>query len=352
MKRLLCALVLTFTGAAQAAAPALPGLGAELDKTSVSGLSSGAFMTSQFFVAYSDIMVGAGVIAGGPYLCAMSYPSNTFLQNATTTCMNPLTASTAPPAAHLVTLAKGFAGKGEIADLGNLKNDRLYVFSGKSDKVVSTLVVNQTVAFYKAAGVPQEAIRYDTSVNAGHAIVTDAPKDTRCDVTAPPFINDCDFEQSTRIIEQIYPGSKGPAATEPKAVPFDQREFINSSNTSMSDTAYYYAPKACREGKHCPVHVVLHGCLQGDKVIGDKYYNGTGYNQMADANDIIMLYPQVQPSQLSPFNPQGCWDFWGYSSPGSTTPDFYSRNAPQIKAIYQMVERLASAPTNTSEVGQ
>lgn len=37
----------------------LNGYGADLTKTSVSGLSSGAFMTSQFHVAYSDKLVGA-----------------------------------------------------------------------------------------------------------------------------------------------------------------------------------------------------------------------------------------------------------------------------------------------------
>ncbi|WP_115720612.1 extracellular catalytic domain type 2 short-chain-length polyhydroxyalkanoate depolymerase [Gallaecimonas mangrovi] len=327
-----------------AAAPPLPALGADIQQTSVSGLSSGAFMTSQLFVAHSDIMIGAGIIAGGPYLCAMSWPSLSLLVNATTTCMNPLTASVAPPVAHLVSLTKGVEKKGEIDSLSNLAKTRLYVFSGESDTTVTTLVVNRTVDYYKALGVPEDAIAYNTSVNAGHAIITDDPNDTSCAKTAPPFINDCDFEQASRIIKQIFPNAKAAADTSPKAVAFNQAAFFSGNQTSMSDTAYYYAPKACLAGKHCPVHVVLHGCEQGATEIGDKYYDHTGYNQMADANDIIMLYPQVQKSAQSPFNPKGCWDFWGYSSGATVTPDFYSRNAPQIKAIFSMIERLASAP--------
>ena len=54
------------------AAEALPKLGADLAATSVSGLSSGAFMAGQIEVAHSKDIVGAGIVAGGPYACAES----------------------------------------------------------------------------------------------------------------------------------------------------------------------------------------------------------------------------------------------------------------------------------------
>jgi hypothetical protein len=43
-----------------------------IDKTqiSVSGISSGGFMAHQFHVAHSSNVMGAGVVAGGPYYCA------------------------------------------------------------------------------------------------------------------------------------------------------------------------------------------------------------------------------------------------------------------------------------------
>src|SRR5262245_36550191 len=50
----------------------LPALGVRLDQTSVSGLSSGAYMAGQFQLAHSRIVVGAALIAGGPYGCAES----------------------------------------------------------------------------------------------------------------------------------------------------------------------------------------------------------------------------------------------------------------------------------------
>jgi len=39
----------------------------------------------------------------------------------------------------------------------------------------------------------------------------------------------------------------------------------------------------------------------------------SGYNELAEKNDIVILYPQAETSTLFPFNPKGCWDWWGYS---------------------------------------
>lgn len=328
---------------AQAQPPAtrLPASGAAIQETSVSGLSSGAFMTSQLYVAFSDIMVGAGIVAGGPYLCAKSWAGNSLMENATSTCMNPLTARSGPNTPALVEKTNWLAEYGYIAPLSNLKDDRIYLYSGTSDRTVTTTVVNQTKAFFQSVGVPEASIKYEKG-KAGHALITNNSADTSCPLTKPPFINDCDFEQSATILEQIYPGLKPPAEQlSSPIIAFDQSEFLDSAYTSMSDTAYAYVPAACRNGTSCRIHVVLHGCKQGAQVIGDKYYAQTGYNQLAEANDLIILYPQVQPSTSTPLNPQGCWDFWGYSSPNNPTPDYFTRNAPQLRAIHKMIVRLA-----------
>jgi len=46
------------------------------------------------------------------------------------------------------------------------------------------------------------------------------------------------------------------------------------------------------------------------KIIGDKYVRHAGYNEVGELNDIIIIYPQATPT---PVNPQGCWDWWGYT---------------------------------------
>src|SRR4051794_25444339 len=56
----------------------------DITSTTVSGLSSGAFMAQQFHFAESDIVSGAAIIAGGPYYCARGR-----LVFATDKCMQP-----------------------------------------------------------------------------------------------------------------------------------------------------------------------------------------------------------------------------------------------------------------------
>lgn len=147
--------MLLSVASAEAQTVKLPACGAEIRKTSVSGLSSGAFMTSQLYVAFSEIMVGAGIVAGGPYLCAKSWAGNSLLVNATTTCMHPLTAGSGPNTPLLARYAATLAEYGQIAPLKNLEDDRIYIFSGTRDEIVTTTVVNQTREFFKAVGVPE-----------------------------------------------------------------------------------------------------------------------------------------------------------------------------------------------------
>ena len=47
---------------------------------SVSGISSGGFMAHQFHVAHSQDLMGAGIIAGGPYNCAQGSLNRAMLQ--------------------------------------------------------------------------------------------------------------------------------------------------------------------------------------------------------------------------------------------------------------------------------
>ncbi len=326
------------TESAISAPAALPALNADLSQTSISGLSSGGFMAAQYEVAFSNSIVGAGIVAGGPFYCSGSFSSNSFIMNATTTCMRPI--GPGPDAAKLLEHAQLFAKEGKIDDLTGLKKHKVYIFSGTKDNTVTTKVVDQTMRFLELAGVPKENITYVKTKSSGHALITNNANDVACEITAPPFINDCDMYQAHDILKQIY-GNINPPSNKlnGKFIAFNQREFIDSDRSSMDDEAFAYVPASC-EKSQCKVHVALHGCQQGAAVIGDRYYKTTGYNEMADSNNIIVLYPQVKPSKSVPLNPRGCWDFWGYSSPDSAHPNFFSKDAPQIKAIDKMVKRL------------
>ena len=47
------------------------------------------------------------------------------------------------------------------------------------------------------------------------------------------------------------------------------------------------------------------------KWLDDEYAKMTGYNEVAELNNIIVIYPQATSNFLDS-NPNGCWDWWGY----------------------------------------
>lgn len=347
-------------------APPLRGFNADLSQCSISGLSSGAFMTVQMHLAHSAHFVGAGIIAGGPFRCAESFRAaapiaeDAYTLNALYTCMNPLIPQTGPQAKKLAEVARQTADAGLIDDVKNLSGNKIYIFTGSEDKVVYSDVVNTTREFYELLGVPAKNIRYVSDVPAGHSIITDNPEDSPLPLNQPPYINNGGFMQSWDILTHIYGPLEAPAKSlSGSIVRFDQTEFFDAEErASMSDFAYAYVPKAVAEGAPCRVHIALHGCKQGYNYInyvngradaqnsppyGDRYFTTTGYNQIADTNDLIVLYPQAQGTDTDTVqNPDGCWDWWGYTSEDPEHPDYYSKDAIQIRAIHRMLERLGA----------
>jgi poly(3-hydroxybutyrate) depolymerase len=307
----------------------------DLERSSVSGLSAGAYMAVQMHVAFSATLVGAGIIAGGPFYCTEG--SRFALWFYLSRCTHPFFWVPAPNAARLAQAAQGFAAGGEIDELRHLRNDRVYIFSGGSDYLITREVVNQTRAFYKFVGVADRNVSYVSNTLAGHAILTTSYGNP-CGTSVTPFINDCDYDQAGAILEHIYGKLNLPApmADDGELSEFSQAEFISEPRAhSLSDTGYVYVPRSCLQGGRCKVHVVFHGCQQAAERVGDAVYRWAGYNNWAASNNIIVLYPQLVSI---PRNPNGCWDWWGYDS-----AYYYSKEGPQMAAVMAMIRRLANA---------
>jgi len=317
------------------AAPALPKLGADAHQTSVSGLSSGAFMAAQIQVAYSASIVGAGIVAGGPYYCA----ANSMMFTAV--CMGQVP-FVPPNPVLMANAAKRFASEQRIDPIAHLKDRRIYAFSGRKDTVVRPQAVEATVGFFREVGVKAENLAFVNDLHAGHALIT-ASYGNECSANADPYISQCSaegrgYDQAGAILGHIY-GHLAPPAKQTKGaiIEFNQRDFADNIS-GLADTGYLYVPKACRQSTACRVHVAIHGCKQSAQSVGEKFYAQTGYNEWADSNRILVLYPQVNKS-LVPFNPEGCWDWWGY-----TGPAYADKGSTQMKAIMRMVGRLAQRP--------
>ena len=322
----------------------LPRLGIALSATSVSGLSSGAYMAGQIEVAHSKDIVGAGIVAAGPFACAETESSRLFpywpvvmwqnAEQAEHACMQ--TSWGTPNADKLAQRAEELAQEGKIDPLRGLANHKVYLFSGNEDQTVLRTVVESAKRFYLAAGVPEASVTL-IKKEGGHAFLTEA-EGTACGLSKDPYVSACNYDQAKAILEWIY-GSPlaGPTSTPTgKFITFDQSSFSEGRPNGLASGGVAYIPTDCESHPGCRLHIVLHGCDQGLEVVGDTFIKESGFARYADTNRFVILFPQIAGNLL---NPHGCRDWWGYSD-----IDYLSKNAPQIQAIWDMAGRLAMQP--------
>jgi hypothetical protein len=292
-------------------------------------------MAVQYAVAFSASVKGVGVVAGGPYNCALDE------FGVVAAC---LTGS--PSGTQAWTGAKTFEAFGQIDPVAGIARQRVYLFSGTRDRIVLPRVVAATRDFYRAAGVPAGALSYVKTVPSGHAFI--APSFGKaCGSGASPYVERCvvggkAYDQPQEIFRHIYGPLISAAPSLSSTVrPFDQRDFASAA-TSLESIGFVYVPKACASsGAACAVHVVFHGCMQGAQSVGSDVYGHAGFNRWADTNRIIVLYPQVMRSAAIPYNPDGCWDWWGqFAGLVYTGPTFMVRSGVQLAAVKAMVDRL------------
>src|SRR5262245_36975670 len=210
---LVLALAVTIGGCSEQPAAELPALDAARNATSVSGISSGAYMAGQFEMALAKEVVGAGIIAGGPYGCSESLFADVIpgpgtallnLTKAINGCMlNSLQAFGVPNPKLLAERAERLAEHGRIDPIADVKTDKLYLFTGKNDSTVVPAIVQAARTFYEDLGVSAGNILYVTDIPAGHAFVTE-DRGPECDHTGKPYIVDCDYDQAGALLGQIY----------------------------------------------------------------------------------------------------------------------------------------------------
>ncbi len=329
-------------------------------QVSVAGISSGAFMANQLEVAHSADIIGAAMIAGGLYGCAV--------QDVTEDGVLALASQAVGPCLKVPFLlddvstfkdrVEKLAAKGWIDPPANLARAKVYIFTGSSDQVVDSETVVKGKALYDALGTPDDNIVFEDhsgpAAKAGHSWVT-KNFGGACDANASPYIDDCKYDQAGAELKAIYGQDLKPpaAAATGRIVAFDQKEFVPGKATAANgflDTGYLYVPKTCEPGaaQPCRLQVVLHGCKQSAEELGDEFYTKIGVNEWADANAIVVLYPQAHattPSELPPnlwadallyANPEGCWNWWGYSD----DRQYLTKKGVQVVAIWKMIQRL------------
>jgi poly(3-hydroxybutyrate) depolymerase len=325
----------------------------------VSGLSSGGFFAHQFHIAYSALVGGAGIAAGGPYACAeqapfwLRYYPNQALTYGLTVCSHIWREkswlalwlpSTPDPNASLAAIRRQHA-KGVVDDPANLGRARVWLWAGGKDNVVPGTTVRMLKRLYELLDVSHTQISLVEEQRANHGLPIEqyagAGSAPTCEVLAAPYLIDCDYDAAKLLFAHLYPEnfSSTPALTDrDRLIRFDQTSFTvgNESKSSMDREGYVYVPTHCANGTNtqirCKLHVAFHGCGQSVEIVQDAFYWHGGYNRWAEANNVVVLFPQVA---MRDFNPEGCWDWWGY-----TGSEYLTRNGMQMRAVKGMIDRM------------
>ncbi|KAI3389917.1 hypothetical protein SNEBB_004971 [Seison nebaliae] len=306
------------------------------DVVTVSGISSGGAMAIQMLVAYSKHVKGLGLISAPPFYCAqlsvtkalkdcMTDPSNIDIE-------------------YLRKRTKDFEGVGYIDKLNNLENARLFFAHGVNDHVIEHNVTVKAEKFFHPFlndAHKQIKTKYDLLSNHGFVTKTFGGK---CEDLQRNFMNKCDYDFGYEMMNHLYNHSilqpnryqdNGFIKENMEKVSIMEFFYFSTPYTySMDSTAYMYIPSNCKNKKaKCRFHISFHGCEQGHEYVKDDFIYYNGLNEVAELNNIVILYPQISKNAFT--NPYGCWDWWGYT--GMWYPH---QRGFQMTALKRMMQRV------------
>ena len=293
----------------------------DASRITVSGASSGAMMATQMHVAHSGFVHGAALLAGGPYYC-----SEASLSKGLDACMKGGDLNL--PA--LVEYARAAETAGTIDALKNLADDPVWVFRGKNDVVIHSDLTRGTADFYREIGATESVVVDDVAALHGFPTLASG---VPCDSFETPFINACDYDAAGEALGTLYGDLAPRGAADGALIEVPQP---GAADATMLESALVYVPAACAAGEECGLHIAFHGCQQSTAYVGDAFATLTGYNEWAETNKLVVLYPQVDSSRIAPMNPMGCWDWWGY-----TDDNFATKDGPQMRVVKATLDLLA-----------
>jgi len=233
----------------------------------------------------------------------------------------------------LLEYARSAAAAGDIDDLANLDDDQVWIFHGALDPLVEQGSSAAAAALYVEL-ISEEAVTLVTDVAIVHGFPT-LKTGVPCDTFGAPFLNACDYDAAGEILKTLHGDLHERGSTSGELLTIAQPGF---DVAEMLPQAYLYVPASCAAGAACGIHVAVHGCSQSSAFVADAFAVGAGFNEWADTNELIVLYPQVASSKLAPMNPYGCWDWWGY-----TGENYATKQGPQVMVIKATLDALAGA---------
>lgn len=309
----------------------LPSLSNLIDVSSIGvvGFSSGGFFAQQLYLSHSEIFSSMATLSGGPYLCANSTGSDKL-------CMfHPEMTNVQ----DILQKAEDLVAQGQIDNHASREKDLVYIWHGSNDATVLPENGANSAAFFRQFA-PFSNLSVDTKVPANHGLSSPHVKGTQCGVeNSYTFVENCTVSTIQRMLHHFYAKANNEASDNwtGDLAEYDQTEFLSLSESSFDSVGYFYVPSSCGDKLgFCKLLILLHGCTGGREYVGQDFIVDTGILPLADANNIIIVFPQIKRHPT--FNPYGCWNYWGYVQ-GS--PLYYTKLGKQVRILRKMITRVA-----------
>lgn len=305
-------------------------------------------MSIDHLVAFSGSVDGAAIVAGSPYGCgALADSSNSCYSGLNQKDLN-----------RVVEYVRQRFEQGRIDDPANLYHIPTLLFSSTNDWVVYTKVM-QGVRKQLAAFVAPHNLHVSFNTSAGHVWSVDHGA-CHCGACKLGYsfnkeccdVNNCHYDLSGDMLSRFF-GSVNPRVpAKPSLKWVDQHSFIpahvhNStwSAHGLARWAFAYVASACEGGNSssCRIHVNYHGCIANRWDLRRKWANSIDLNEYAEANRMIVLYPQAEGDHRTG---KGCWN-WGFVRDDTL---FDTRRSIQLRTVLNMIANMSVALERATEL--
>jgi hypothetical protein len=251
----------------------------------------------------------------------------------------------------LLQVAARRATNGAIDPLTHISHGRYWLYRGAKDSCYNVGSVDNAAAFYERLGGVVSFV--NSTVPSLHCIPTvsdGTPCGTEGDHTEakPHGLEACGFDGAGEALKHIYGELRPPVPQRVSGLRrFDQVEFDLPHAGLDTLGGFVYVPVACDTQSMCKLHVFVHGCGMAAHAgptayaFNDTYARRAGFNGWAEANNIVVLYPQLHYGARASCAAQigDCWD-----QGGATGEAWADKGGQQVQAVKAMINRLIQKP--------
>lgn len=280
-----------------------------------------------------------------------------------------------------------------VDPIENIREQKVVISHGKMDSVMRFTMQDRLKDYYLSVGVKEKNIKTITGTG-NHNFPTDRKDGIDCGRAGVPYVGSCDFDLAGKILSHLLDDNIIRADFDANHIYTvdqslnlenilkDEKDWVQAS-PSVAAYGYLYASDKCLANpKSCQMHVALHGCQMSDSfnadfqskyqkqvttyrivwmrskkdnmdfsglpVIEDKTNNygllkfvlDSGYINYAEANDLMVLFPQTWINENNyPYNPHGCWDWFGWSG-----ENYATNTGAEAKWLMAFINSVANNP--------